>query len=60
MAGSGAPADLAPISVPERIGALVLIGASLLIGLWPQLLLHLIAPSFASPLFGELLKGAGR
>ena len=56
--GAGAAADLAPISVPERLGAALLIGASLLVGLFPQLLLHLIAPSFASPLFGELLKGA--
>ncbi len=58
MSGAGAPGDLAPSSVPERIGAALLIGASLLIGLCPQLLLHLIAPSFASPLFRELLKGA--
>jgi NADH-quinone oxidoreductase subunit M len=59
VAGAGAHPDMAPISVPERIGALILIGASLLIGLCPQLLLNLIAPSFASPLFRELLKGAG-
>jgi NADH-quinone oxidoreductase subunit M len=58
MPGAGPHDDLAPISVPERIGAAVLIGASLLIGLCPQLLLNLIAPSFASPLFRELLKGA--
>ena len=56
--GAGVAAGLAPISVPERLGAALLIGASLLVGLFPQLLLHLIAPSFASPLFGELLKGA--
>ena len=37
-----APSMLAPISVPERLGAVMLIGTSLLIGLYPRLLLDLI------------------
>ena len=45
-----------PISVPERIGAVLLIGASLLIGLCPRLLLDVIVPSFNSPLFDGLRK----
>jgi len=45
-----------PISVPERIGAVLLIGASLLIGLYPRLLLDVIVPSFSSPLFDGLRK----
>jgi len=31
-------APLEPISTPERIGAVILIGTSLVIGLWPRLL----------------------
>lgn len=48
-----------PISVPERIGAVVLVAASLLIGLYPRLLLDLIVPSFTSPLFDGLRKAGG-
>lgn len=51
---------LAPISVPERIGAAILIGTSLLIGLYPRLLLDLISPSFGSPLFDWLSQGGVR
>jgi NADH-quinone oxidoreductase subunit M len=53
-------ATLEPISVPERIGGVILIGTSLLIGLYPRLLLDLIVPSFNSSLFDGLLrKGTG-
>lgn len=51
--------DLTPISLPERIGAMMLLGTSLLIGLYPRLLLDLIGPSFDSPLFSWLPKGGG-
>jgi NADH-quinone oxidoreductase subunit M len=51
------PPALAPISVPERIGAAILIGTALLIGLYPRLLLDLISPSFGLPLFDWLPKG---
>ncbi len=50
---------LEPISVPERIGAVLLIGASLVIGLYPRVLLDLIIPSLNTPLFHWLGKGAG-
>jgi NADH-quinone oxidoreductase subunit M len=56
-ADRNAPPALEPISVPERIGAAVLIGTSLLIGLYPRLLLDLISPSFGLPLFDWLPKG---
>ena len=49
---------LPPISVPERIGAVVLIAMSLVIGLYPQLLLNLIVPALNSPLFDGLRKGS--
>jgi NADH-quinone oxidoreductase subunit M len=48
---------LEPISVPERIGAMILIAASLIIGLFPGLLLNWIQPCLNSPLFERLLKG---
>jgi NADH-quinone oxidoreductase subunit M len=51
--------DLAPISVPERIGAILLLGTSLVIGLRPSLLLNLIEPSFSSPLFEGLRRTCG-
>jgi len=48
-----------PITVPERLGAMLLIGATLIIGLCPQLLLNLITPSWQGPLFDQLRKEAG-
>jgi len=48
------------ISVPERIGAVMLIGVSLLIGLYPRLLLDVIVPSFNSPLFDWLRRGGAQ
>jgi NADH-quinone oxidoreductase subunit M len=56
-ADGNAPAALEPISVPERIGTVLLIGISLLIGLYPTLLLDLISQSFGSSLFDWLPKG---
>jgi NADH-quinone oxidoreductase subunit M len=56
-AETGAPIDA--ISVPERIGAVMLIGVSLLVGLYPRVLLDVIVPSFNSPLFDWLRKGGG-
>ncbi|MEQ2007958.1 MAG: NADH-quinone oxidoreductase subunit M [Limisphaerales bacterium] len=50
---------LEPISVPERLGAALLIFCTVLIGLQPRLLLDLIVPSFQSPLFDGLRKVAG-
>ena len=47
------------ISVPERIGAVMLIGVSLVVGLYPRVLLDVILPSFDSPLFDWLRKGGG-
>jgi NADH-quinone oxidoreductase subunit M len=48
-----------PISIPERIGAAMLIAATLVIGLYPRLLLDLIKPALESPLMSKLLKGGG-
>jgi len=51
---------LEAITVPERIGAALLLAATLLIGLFPQLLLRWIGPAIQSPLLENLLKGGGR
>ena len=49
--------QIEPISIPERAGAYVLLGTTVLIGLWPGLLLNLIAPTLQSPLFLPLWNG---
>jgi NADH-quinone oxidoreductase subunit M len=49
---------LPPISIPERIGAVILIGVSLAIGLYPQLILNRVIPALNSPLFDGLRKGS--
>ena len=48
---------LPPISMPERLGTAILIGSSLAIGLYPQMLLRLIEPALHSPLFSGLHLG---
>jgi NADH-quinone oxidoreductase subunit M len=49
---------LPPITFLERLGATILIGASVLIGLCPQVLLNIIVPALNSPLFEGLRKGS--
>jgi NADH-quinone oxidoreductase subunit M len=48
---------LTAISIPERIGAVILIVVSLTIGLYPQVILNRIIPALNSPLFDGLRKG---
>jgi NADH-quinone oxidoreductase subunit M len=48
---------LEPVSVPERIGAVLLIATSLFVGLYPRLLLDLITQSFGPPLFEGFSRG---
>jgi NADH-quinone oxidoreductase subunit M len=50
----------APITPQERLGAVMLLGVSLLVGLFPSVLLDIIVPSFNSPLFDWLRNGGGR
>ncbi len=47
----------APISIPERLGAVLLISVSLVVGLYPRILLDVIEKSFNSPLFDWVKKG---
>lgn len=48
---------LDPITLPEKIGAIILLTATLAIGVYPRLLLDLIVPTINSPLFAPLVKG---
>ena len=48
---------LPPITIPERLGALILICTSVAIGLYPQMLLKIITPALNSPLFDGVRKG---
>jgi NADH-quinone oxidoreductase subunit M len=62
IGGSGSESDIShhalpAISIPERIGAVILIGVSLTIGLYPQFILNRIIPALNSPLFDGLRKG---
>ena len=49
---------LPPISFPERLGAVILIAASVVVGIYPQVLLNIIVPALNSPLFEGLRKGS--
>lgn len=52
--------DWDEISVPERIGTVILVGTTLLIGLYPRLLLDWITPALNSPLMERLVKGGAQ
>jgi NADH-quinone oxidoreductase subunit M len=49
---------LSPITLPERLGAMILIGSSIAVGLYPQMVLNIILPALNSPLFEPLRKGS--
>lgn len=46
-----------PITLPERVGAILLLAASVAVGIYPQMLLNVIMPALNSPLFDGLHKG---
>jgi NADH-quinone oxidoreductase subunit M len=49
-----------PITVPERLGACLLLATTIVLGLYPRLLTSLILPALNSPLFEQLHRGAWR
>jgi NADH-quinone oxidoreductase subunit M len=53
-------APMPPISLPERLGAIILIAASMIVGLYPQILLNVIVPALNLPLFSGLRQGGWR
>jgi NADH-quinone oxidoreductase subunit M len=52
-----APHPLPPITWPEKAGALLLLGATIYLGLCPDVLLDWIRPALHSPVFQALLSG---
>ena len=51
---------LPPITFPEKLGALLLLASTLVVGLYPRILTDLILPALNSPLFEGLRQGAWR
>ena len=51
------PAALPAITLPERVGAAILIGTSLLVGVYPRILLQVIEPALHAPAFEALRRG---
>jgi NADH-quinone oxidoreductase subunit M len=49
-----------PITLPERLGACLLLASTIVLGLYPRILMDLILPSLNSPLFEQLRQGAWR
>jgi NADH-quinone oxidoreductase subunit M len=54
---AAAAAPLEPITLAEKLGALLLVGATVLIGIRPDLLLNWINPALQSPLLQTVLRG---
>ena len=54
---SASHSQVEAISFPEKLGAAILILATLVIGIYPQILLNLIMPSLNSPLMQTIWKG---
>ncbi len=54
---SNPTSTLETISIPERIGAAILIASTVIIGLYPTVLLNLIRSGFDSALMAPLVKG---
>jgi NADH-quinone oxidoreductase subunit M len=55
--GASVEPVLPPITTPERLGAVLLIAATVVVGLKPDLLLNWIIPSLHSPLMKTVLNG---
>lgn len=56
-AATASAVHLSPITWPERIGAMLLVGATVYLGLKPDVLLDWISPALQSPFFQTVLKG---
>ena len=53
-------APLAAVTLPERCGSLLLLVSTVVVGLYPQVLMRLILPTLNSPLFTGLRNGGWR
>ncbi len=57
---AAAPAHpLPPITMPERLGAIILMATTLFVGLYPKWLLDLIQAGLSTPIMSSLLKAGG-
>jgi NADH-quinone oxidoreductase subunit M len=54
---SGGDHALEPITAPERIGTVILIGVSVVVGIFPQIFLNVIMPALNGPMFAGLHSG---
>ncbi|MEO7299852.1 MAG: NADH-quinone oxidoreductase subunit M [Verrucomicrobiota bacterium] len=54
---NGDAVERVPTTIPEKLGAAILIATTFVIGIYPQLILDLIMPSLNSPLMQPLWKG---
>ena len=52
--------SLPPITLPEKLGAVLLLAMTLAVGLYPRILMDLIQPALQSPLFEGLRQGGLR
>ncbi len=59
-AGADHGHPLPPITLPEKLGSLLLLVSTLTVGLYPAILTRLILPALQSPLFDGLRNGAWR
>ena len=53
-------AVMPPITLPERLGACLLLVSTIVLGLYPRLLMDLILPGLNGPLFEQLRQGGWR
>jgi NADH-quinone oxidoreductase subunit M len=53
------PLTVEPITFPERFGGMMLVAASVVVGLHPRLLLDWIVPCLGSPMFESLRRATG-
>jgi len=51
---------LPAITLPERLGAFLLLASTIALGLYPKLLMNLILPALSGPLFEQLRRGDWR
>lgn len=60
IAPSREPAEpIGPVTLPERVGVVMLIVVTVVVGVYPNVLLRWIVPALESPLFDGVRRGAG-
>ncbi|HTG43089.1 MAG TPA: NADH-quinone oxidoreductase subunit M [Verrucomicrobiae bacterium] len=57
VAQNGPSEDYHPITIPERTGAFLLLGATIVVGLFPKVLYNLIEPAIRQDFFKRIISG---